>query len=70
MSTIREPDGLTLELSEPVRDQISEGAVRLVAEATADRAAATRGLRFPLQRLRLLPSPSQTSLGPRLAAWL
>ena len=74
LSTLREPDGLTLELSEPVNEQISDGVVRLVAEATADRATASsslsRGLRLPLQLPRLLPSPSQTSLGPRLAVWL
>ena len=41
LSSIREPDGITLELSESVRDQISDGVVRLVAEATAARAAAS-----------------------------
>ena len=41
LSTLREPDGLTLELSEPVNEQISDGVVRLVAEATADRATAS-----------------------------
>ena len=41
LSTIREPDGVTLDLSEPVRDQISDGVLRLVAEATPDRVAAS-----------------------------
>ena len=41
LSSIRETDGLTLELSEPVNEQISDGVVRLVAEATADRASAS-----------------------------
>ena len=39
LSSIRETDGLTLELSEPVNEQISDGVVRLVADA--DRAAAS-----------------------------
>ena len=41
LSSIREPDGITLVLSESVRDQISDGVVRLVADATAARAAAS-----------------------------
>ena len=72
MNALR-PHGLTLDLSEPVNEQISDGVVRLVAEATADPQPAPpppRGLRLPLQLPRLLPSPSQTSLGPRLAVWL
>ena len=41
LSTIREPDGVTLDLSDPVRDQISDGVLRLVAEAAPGRAAAS-----------------------------
>ena len=44
LSSIRETDGLTLDLSEPVNEQISDGVVRLVAEATADRASASSSL--------------------------
>ena len=53
LSSIREPDGITLELSESVRDQISDGVVRLVAEATAARAAASTS---PHQGVEAAPS--------------
>ncbi|CAE7397945.1 unnamed protein product [Symbiodinium microadriaticum] len=41
LCTIREPDGVTLDLSDPVRDQISDGVLRLIAEAAPGRAAAS-----------------------------
>ena len=53
LSTLREPDGLILELSEPVNEQISDGVVRLVAEATADRATASSS---PRQGVEVSPA--------------
>ena len=40
LSTLREPDGVTLDLPDPVSEQISDGVNRLVAEAAPGRAAA------------------------------
>ena len=53
LSILREPDGLTLELSVPVNEQISGGVVRLVAEATADRAT---GSTSPRQGVEVSPA--------------
>ena len=40
-SSLREPDGVTLDLPDPVSEQISDGVNRLVAEAALGRAAAS-----------------------------
>ena len=62
LSTIREPDGLTLELSEPVNEQISDGVVRLVAEATAERAAASSS---PPQRVEVSSAAAKAASQPK-----
>ena len=67
LSSIREPDGITLVLSESVRDQILDGVVKLVAEATAP--GSCQYLPVPGARRPLLPlvneQPAEASVSDK-----